>query len=551
MNMVENILSETESSLDRQWRDMEFCYEVMEQHREMEKFINESLIIASGNKKAINEMYILNEATLGDKIKSFFEKIKNFFKKIFDKFGASLNGVFMEQKKYIDRYAFIITKCKWQNGDISDIKDRFKGLPRIIDAVDNTESAIIGNNMDQYFKGDKPSDDNFIDVNVFKSADSIENAYKDEKFRTKIEAGATRDDVYNKFVGTGYWSNVQDFGSFKESDSNGNVDVNATFAAWFDGSKDTVSYSSDEVDKNFQTIINTVYAGQSYLTKLEKIVASVTKKMDEAAKNMEDYHKSQQQKIMQAVKQSGSTTSQNNDNEATKNKEQEEEQKAAEKVKQAQNAGNKNNKPEMDSLDTSQIDQEQQKADQEKAKADLGIKPLGGESAIIKFINEMNFNNKSSSSDENKNTKGPTGAGNTQINNASKSNENISKVQANKMNAKDVNNTTGVDNNNKNDIEKKANEILDTDIYNRQLKINESINISSTIVRKMFASFKDTNNDFFTIIKAHVQWYLANPGAEKAAENQTTRSRSLEMNANGNNVNKTTNTNNNNGNASA
>ena len=157
----------------------------------------------------------------------------------------------------------------------------------------------------------------------------------------------------------------------------------------------------------------------------------------------------------------------------------------------------------------------------------------------------MNFNNKSSSSDENKNVKGPTGAGNTQINNASKSNENISKVQANKMNAKDVNNTTGVDNNNKNDIEKKANEILDTDIYNRQLKINESINISSTIVRKMFASFKDTNNDFFTIIKAHVQWYLANPGAEKAAENQTTRSRSLEMNANGNNVNKTTNTNNN------
>ena len=65
--MIDSILNETESSIDRQWRDMEFCYEVMEQHREMEKFVNECLIMASGNKKAINEMYILNEAAFGDK----------------------------------------------------------------------------------------------------------------------------------------------------------------------------------------------------------------------------------------------------------------------------------------------------------------------------------------------------------------------------------------------------------------------------------------------------------------------------------------------------
>ena len=179
-------------------------------------------------------MYILNEGAVGDKIKGFFTKIKNFFKKIFDKLGASLNGVFMEQKKYIDKYAYIVTKCKWMQGDISDIKDRFKGLPRIIDAVDNAETAIIGTNMDKYFKGEKPDDENFIELNTFQSAQSIETAYNDENKRKKLETGATRDEMYNKFIGDGsYWSKVNDFGSFKETDSNGNVDINATFSAWF------------------------------------------------------------------------------------------------------------------------------------------------------------------------------------------------------------------------------------------------------------------------------------------------------------------------------
>lgn len=110
------------------------------------------------------------------------------------------------------------------------------------------------------------------------------------------------------------------------------------------------------------------------------------------------------------------------------------------------------------------------------------------------------------------------------------------------MDAKNVSNTTGIDDKNKSEIEKKATELLDVDIFNRQVKINESINISSVIVRKMFDSFKNTNKDFFEIIKAHVQWYLANPGKEKETESQTTRTRSLNMNAGNEQVKKTTTT---------
>ena len=55
--------------------------------------------------------------------------------------------------------------------------------------------------------------------------------------------------------------------------------------------------------------------------------------------------------------------------------------------------------------------------------------------------------------------------------------------------------------------------------------------ISTAIATEAFNAFKLTNKDFFDIIKAHVQWYLANPGAEKDSANTTTRVRNLNMNA--------------------
>ena len=94
--------------------------------------------------------------------------------------------------------------------------------------------------------------------------------------------------------------------------------------------------------------------------------------------------------------------------------------------------------------------------------------------------------------------------------------------------AQNINNTTG---NVTNDLQAKAQQILDADVYNRQIRINESVNISTSIAKNMLDSFENTNKDFFNIIKHHVQWYLSNPGAEKLSENTTTRSRSLNIDA--------------------
>ena len=517
----EGISTEVDSYVSRQWRNMEFCATIMEQNREMERFVNESIIMASGNKKAINEMNTyLNESTFTDKIKNFFTKIRNFFKKIFSKIGAALSGVFEEQKKYIDKYSGIITKCKWHGGDISDIKNRTVGIPRFINAVDNVDSAVIGTNIDKFFNGDPIQDDpkSFISKDIFSSAENIEKA----EIPNKLENGAQRDKIFEEFTGQGtYWGNLKDFASYKVTDSNGNVDFNKTFAAWFDGSADTVTWSEDYVEDNFQTIINASYAGKSYLARLQKIYNAVDKKMDEASKNMENYYKAQSDKFMQAVK-GNSTNAKTTENGANK-----EEEAAASAVEDATRKGETkaaevtNNTD--DKSDTVQPTQPETGAENGAA--------IAFAANFDMYLNEEpTFGNSSSSSSSNSGPKGsvPAGTGNINNTNASNAANKINSMTAKTGTAQNINNTTG---NVTNDLQTKAQQILDADVYNRQIIINESVNISTSIAKNMLDSFENTNKDFFSIIKHHVQWYLSNPGAEKLSENTTTRSRSLNIDA--------------------
>ena len=519
----EGISTEVDSYVSRQWRNMEFCATIMEQNREMERFVNESIIMASGNKKAINEMNTyLNESTFTDKIKNFFTKIRNFFKKIFSKIGAALSGVFEEQKKYIDKYSGIITKCKWHGGDISDIKNRTVGIPRIINAVDNVDSAVIGTNIDKFFNGDPIQDDpkSFISKDIFSSAENIEKA----EIPNKLENGAQRDKIFEEFTGQGtYWGNLKDFASYKVTDSNGNVDFNKTFAAWFDGSADTVTWSEDYVEDNFQTIINASYAGKSYLARLQKIYNAVDKKMDEASKNMENYYKAQSDKFMQAVK-GNSTNAKTTENGA----DQKGEADAAAAVEDATRKGEtkaaevtNNTDDKSDTVQPTQPEQTEEKSSDESA--------VSFAANFDMYLNEEpTFGNSSSSSNSGPKGSVPAGTGNINNTNASNAANKINSMTAKTGTAQNINNTTG---NVTNDLQAKAQQILDADVYNRQIRINESVNISTSIAKNMLDSFENTNKDFFSIIKHHVQWYLSNPGAEKLSENTTTRSRSLNIDA--------------------
>lgn len=519
-----------ESEFDRTARDFEFTYALMEQNREMERFVNESLILASGNKHAINEMTtIIHESAFTDKIKAFFTKIKNFFKKIFDKLGASMNALFGEQKKYMEQYANLIMNCKYNAGDVSDVKDHFKGLPRIIDAADNTEQAVIGTNMDKYFNqnviGNNENVDSFIDIKVFDSADNINTApipkKKDINSEIKLEA-------FNEFIKQGYWSNKSSDGFTTKNDNNNNIDIDGTFRAYFDGSEDTVSWSGDEIDKNFQVIINATYGGVTYMNKLEKLVNTITKKMDDAEKKMDDYVKSQQDKIKKAVANQGSNTN-NEPGSANVKITKDQITNAAKNAKYVNgnakvNIGGKTYEftggTNGQSVDSTELEN--------KVKADgVTVESVVFTEAEGPQLVPTNSSSNDNSKDAARMSSGGSGSDNAQK--VSDANTKASNMTANTQQATTIKNIDKTDSN----IQNKADQLLDADIHNRQNRVNADLQISSSIVRSMFNAFQLLNKDFFSIIKFHVQWYLSNPGAEKDAANKATRKMDRNMNASG------------------
>ena len=558
MEMINSILNETESSIDRQWRDMEFCYEVMEQHREMEKFVNECLIMASGNKKAINEMYILNEAAFGDKVKAFFEKIKNFFKKIFDKLGASMSALFSEQKKYMEKYAYIITKCKWKAGDISDMKDHFVGIPRIIDMVNtNIETALFGQLKENgYIEGGSQQQEDA------KSID-LKNIQPEEK----KDIDEVKQDIFKNFIKSEYW---KDKNITEENDSNANVNIDATFRTYFDGSSDTITLSGDEVDEKFQMIINVTYAGQAYINKLEKIVTTVDKKMDQISKAVEDELNKMKDTLRSQVKNEPA----NND----KIKVTKEEIEKLTPISDGDNKGKigydgkffdsindvinyvKNNPSKFDYVEDGNNKKTVKRSEimnnitsetkdgktiykySRNGETFEGnsndeiinkVEAKGYEVTNESYIIELNISGSSKKDDiDNKsaaNRYTGTGAEQTKDLSASTSKIGNMKVGSGSKTTFNVNNRDGVTVND--ETNKKIDAYLESVVHNKQANVNALIQITSSITKAAFGSFKGANSDFWSIIKAHVQWYLSNHGAEKESENQTTRPKNLDINA--------------------
>ena len=494
--MLTGILTETESVYDRCWRDMEFCYNLIEQQRDMEKFINEALILASGDKQAIQEMVIINEGTFTDRIKRFFEKIGNFFKKIFDKFGASMSTLFLEQKKYIDKYSNIIMNCKYVASDIEDVKDHFKGVPRITDAIENVDTAIIGNN-------NKYLDDNPEGIKNGKLVSTekypYDNASKMLEMKNnlpqKINVDDMRDPMYNEFTKEGYWKNREGFE--KKVDDNNKVNLDATFKNYFDGSENTVSWTIDQIESNFQTIINTTYSGDEYVAKLNSVHDAVKKKMNEISEKMEKYYKAQSDKIKQEIS-NGKLPNIDNTNNNTDN--------------------NTNNNTNNTNNNTNTVDNTK----------------INGESFDYRNSRYTDlFNEGIRPKNITKVTLSPD-IGKDDINNANKAKNTVTSKQVNNITATGIGGVKDINNDNKKDVLDIANELLDRDINNRQACINSSIQISSAIIRNMLSAFELANKDFFWIIKHHVQWYLSNPGAEKKSEYQTSRVKSNNIAANGN-----------------
>ena len=507
LNITENIESITESSIDRHARNMKFMLDIMEQNKEMERYVNECLIMSSGNKRAIQEMYVVMEAAAGDKIKAFFQKIKDFFKKIFTKLGASLSAVFQEQKKYCEQYAYIITKCKWQAGDVNDIKAYFTGIPRIVDMVDNhLDQALFGQFTDAGWV------DNAAGI---KAGMNVKQEDLD-KIPAKKDSNVVKGEIYNQFINVPYW---QQQNLTTENDSNGAVDIDKTFRAYFDGAADTVAYSGDEIENNFQLIINNVYAGQAYLNKLEKIVLAVDKKMDAIQKASETELKQLETKLNEVANKA-------------------KEAKPAEKP-EAQN-GPTNPTSDKISIKIDDINKLVPGPDGKvnytapdgksfTATNNSDLKNQLNRDGSYKlesynYLNEFNLTNGASNDvDQKAATNNLTGTGVKNTTDAGKAGTAVANKQVAKTGDADVSGVTNAE-------AGKVKAFMDVTTHNTQAQINAMVQCTSAVTRAAFGSYKSANSDFFKIIQAHVQWYLSNPGSEKNNENQTTRGRNLDLN---------------------
>lgn len=578
-----------ESEYDRIMRNAQFMSQLIEQNQEMERFVNESLIKASGNKRAINEMYILNEAAGGDKIKAFFEKIKNFFKKIFSKLSASISALVEERKKYMDKYVNIITKCKFVASDY-EMYNRFQGIPRIIEVADSP-IAIYGSNLDKYVSMNKTFDNHGNEITITEQYpyDDAAKLQAINEFPQKINIEEIRQLAYTEFMKSQYWSEIS---INNDTDDNGAINYDSTFIKYFNGSDDEISFTADQIEDNFQTVINNVYAGESYVKRLNKIASNIENQMNKVSENMEKYHQEQRKKIETAIstmkdnpKTDMAKAVSKNDSENGAKAEWTKAPVVADKApdgtednnnrykeiggtkyyvvkdgndkandaendfmnsqyvkshysnssdddldgKRVANNGGKASLPTDSSFKTSN---EQGKKDQFEAKK----KTAASESysySKASFFNEMRNVNPSGNSSNGGGTNSTIskGTGGNQITTANKTSENTSSAKTITAPKASDHAVQGINDSNKQAVMEKATKLLDVDIYNREGRINADVQISSAIARAIANVYQNTANDFWKIIQDHVQYYLSNPGLENNSENQTSRQKSLNLNA--------------------
>lgn len=268
----------------RVYDDMVFFHEMLEQERDMEEYVNEHIILASGNRKAINEMVALNEGKITEKIKGFFTKIKNFFQAIFRKLGERLNGWLMDVKKYMDKYAEIINKRKYIAGDVT-MKDHFKGYTRITNTINNPKFTDI-NTMVQDFNNKNSVKNTLFDnslLNSLSTADAI-NKYtiteQDQNAGAVIMSSAV--EIISSHLGL---DKDNEFTVVDNSD--GTVNIYDTFGNYYNGSAEDVTFSVEQINTNFKYIINTTYAGPDILKKIQNIANNYATKLDDLAKSYE------------------------------------------------------------------------------------------------------------------------------------------------------------------------------------------------------------------------------------------------------------------------
>ena len=235
--------------------DMRFLDIMIKEEREMDSYINECIILSSGNMKAINEMQVLNESKFSDRISTFFTKIQAFFVRIFAKFGEKLSAMGKNNKEYLEKYKNIILGKKLKISYVTMI-NHFEGKRRIDEMRNDANnfatlpSTKFWDTMQQKVSTKDDTNSKFTAYNI----NDKENLQKDLFDVFLDQVGLKSKIKYNK----------------------GDENIGGLLKEYFMGSSQEVRFSNSDLQKSMDVIYNALYSYEETYNNIEKFKTSYT-----------------------------------------------------------------------------------------------------------------------------------------------------------------------------------------------------------------------------------------------------------------------------------
>ena len=203
-----------------------FTENMINQQNEMERYINECIILSNPNrKKVFQEMTVFNEVVFGDKAKSLFSRLKTFFAKLFGKITESLSKIFAGNKEYLDKYKDIILgKTVKISGKMKKFIGSGGGIERTRSLFKNAAKITVPIQAAEY--------DKFIDQ---------------AKTDSKKTEGDDRNDAEKEFKNEQYTNVLTDLNiPSSEVDPKTSDDISADLKSYYCGGDEIVEYTNTD-----------------------------------------------------------------------------------------------------------------------------------------------------------------------------------------------------------------------------------------------------------------------------------------------------------------
>ena len=235
--------------------DMRFLDIMIKEEREMDSYINECIILSSGNMKAINEMQVLNESKFSDRISAFFTKIQALFVRIFAKFGEKLSAMGKNNKGYLEKYKNIILGKKLKISYVT-MFNHFEGKRRI-DEMRNDSSEFAKLPSNEFWEAMEQKVSTKDDTNSKFTAYDVNDKERLQKdlFAVFLEQVGLKSKIkYNK----------------------GDENIGGLLKEYFMGSSQEVRFSNSDLQKSMDVIYNALYSYEETYNNIEKFKTSYT-----------------------------------------------------------------------------------------------------------------------------------------------------------------------------------------------------------------------------------------------------------------------------------